>query len=67
MTRKAQPVKIPPEAHDTLRDLAAFAARHGWVALGIDRDDPPTQTALIEEAIKLLAERQSAGKGKVKR
>jgi len=49
-----------------LRDLAAYAARHGWAGLGIDRDDPPTQTALIEEAIKLLATRQT-NKGKVKR
>ncbi len=59
-------MKIPPEAHDMLRDLAAYAARHGWAGLGIDRDDPPTQTALIEEAIKLLATRQT-NKGKVKR
>lgn len=67
MDRKPQPVKIPPDAHDTLRDLAAFAARHGWAGLGIDRDDPPTQTALIEEAIKLLAARKTSSKGKVKR
>ena len=60
-------MKIPPEAHDTLRELAAFAARNGWAALGIDRDDPPTQTALIEEAIKLLATRTTTSKGKVKR
>ena len=33
--------------------IATYAARHGWAGLGIDRDDPPTQTALIEEAIKL--------------
>lgn len=59
-------MKITPEAHDTLRDLAAFAARNGWAALGIDRDDPPTQIALIEEAIKLLA-RQASSKGKAKR
>lgn len=58
------PVKIPPEAHDTLRELASYAARHGWSALGIDRDDPPTQTALIEEAIALLASRRRKEKSK---
>lgn len=58
-------MKIPPEAHDTLRELATFAARNGWAALGIDRDDPPTQTALIEEAIKLLAKHRT-GSRKVK-
>jgi hypothetical protein len=60
-------VKIPAEAHETLRELAAFAARHGWVSLGIDREDAPTQTALIEEAIRLLAERRDALKGRSKR
>lgn len=60
-------MKIPAEAHDTLRELAAYTARHGWAGLGIDRDDPPTQTALIEEAIKLLATRTTNSKGKVKR
>ena len=60
------PVKIPAEAHATLRELASFAARYGWSALGIDRDDAPTQTALIEEAIRLLAARRES-KGRAKR
>lgn len=66
MTKKAQAVKITSKAHEALRELATFAARNGWASLGIDRDDPPTQQALIEEAIILLAERQH-GKGKAKR
>jgi hypothetical protein len=61
------PVKIPAEAHETLRELAAYAARHGWASLGIDREDAPTQTALIEEAIRLLAERRDTLKGRSKR
>lgn len=60
------PVKIPAEAHALLRELAAFTARNGWSALGIDREDAPTQTALIEEAIRLLATRRET-KGKAKR
>lgn len=51
----SQPVKIPTKAHQELRKLAALAAKHGWMAFGIDRDDAPTQSALIEEAIRLLA------------
>lgn len=62
----AMPVKIPVAAHKTLRELAAFAARYGWSSLGIDRDDAPTQTALIEEAIRLLATRRDS-KGRAKR
>ncbi|KAB2893847.1 MAG: hypothetical protein F9K40_16905 [Kofleriaceae bacterium] len=60
-------MKIPAEAHETLRELAAYAARHGWASLGIDREDAPTQTALIEEAIRLLAERRDTLKGRSKR
>ena len=59
-------MKIPADALDTLRELSAHTARHGWASLGIDRDDPPTMTALIEEAIRLLAERRDS-KGKAKR
>ncbi len=58
------PVKVPADSIDTLRELSAFTARHGWAALGIDREDPPTMTALMEEAIRLLAERRDAFKGK---
>ena len=41
-------------AYAELKRLTAEAARHGWSAFGIDRDDTPTQSALIEEAIRLL-------------
>lgn len=53
-----QAIKIPANAYGTLKKLAAHAARHGWSAFGIDRTDPPTQTALIDEAIKLLDQRK---------
>jgi len=52
---KRQAIKIPWDAYERLKDLAAYASRHGWESLGVDRDDPPTQTAIIEEAINLLA------------
>ena len=56
---KRQPIKIPWDAYETLKALSAYAARHGWESLGISRDDPPTQTALIEEAINLLASKKT--------
>lgn len=67
--RTTQPVKIPGASLELLRDLSAFTARNGWAALGIDRDDPPTLTALLEEAVRLLAERRdlATAKGKAKR
>jgi len=55
-----QAIKIQAESYAMLKKLAAHAAKYGWSAFGIDREDPPTQTALIDEAIKLLAERQKA-------
>ena len=61
---KRQPIKIPWDAYETLKDLAAYTSRHGWESLGIDRDDAPTQTALIEEAIKLLASKRKKRSGK---
>jgi hypothetical protein len=53
-----QGIKIPREAHEELKVLAAEAARYGWAAFGIDRADPPTMTALLEAAIRLLGERR---------
>jgi hypothetical protein len=44
-------------AYAELKRLTAEAARHGWSAFGIDRDDTPTQSALMDEAIRLLAAR----------
>lgn len=53
-------MKIPDDVHDELRRLSALVAKHGWLAFGIDRDDPPTQTAVISEAIRQLAARLTA-------
>ncbi len=39
------------------KELSALASKHGWTALGIDREDPPTLTAIFEEAINVLAAR----------
>jgi hypothetical protein len=61
---KRQAVKIPIEAYELLRELAAHAARHGWSAFGVDRDDPPTQTALLEEGIRMLDKARRAKRRK---
>jgi hypothetical protein len=60
-----QAIKIPGRAYHELKRLTAEAARYGWSAFGIDRTDTPTQTALIEEAIRLLGEQlKTTSKGK---
>ncbi len=50
-------VKLPTEVWNKARELSAMASKHGWSALGVDREDPPTITAIFEEAITLLASR----------
>ncbi len=54
-----QAVKISDETHAALKQLAAYASRNGWAALGIDRDDPPSQASIIDEAIRLLSTRMT--------
>ena len=65
--RRGLAIKITPAAHAQLKELAAYGSRNGWSALDIDRDDPPTQTAMLEEAINILHARMSAAKGRSKR
>ena len=55
--RDRQTVALPGPIMDTARELSALASKHGWSALGVDREDPPTMVAIIEEAVKLLAAR----------
>jgi hypothetical protein len=59
MAPPRQAVKISDKTHAELKRLTVFAARNGWSGLGFERDDLPTQTALIEEAIILLGQRAS--------
>ncbi len=61
---KRQPIKIPWDAYELLKEIVAYASRHGWESLGVDRDDPPSQTAAIEEAINLLASKRKKKRSK---
>jgi hypothetical protein len=50
-------VALPRDVSDKARELSALASKHGWALFGVDRDDPPTMTAIFEEAINQLAAR----------
>ena len=64
MPRKdRQTVALSSSTMDKARDLSALASRHGWAALGADRDDLPTMVAIIDEALNVLAARAKS-KGK---
>lgn len=48
-------VSLPVDVVESARELSALASKNGWAALGVDRSDPPTITAIFEEAIRTLA------------
>ncbi len=50
-------VALPKEIAKKAKMLSSIASRHGWAALGVDRDDPPTLTAVFEAAIEELLAR----------
>jgi hypothetical protein len=55
--RDRQTVKLPTPVMDRARELSGLASKHGWAAFGVDRDDPPTMTAIFDEATRLMAAR----------
>jgi len=44
-------IRVQGVTHRTLQTLAARIARDGWKSLGIDREDPPTLTAVLDAAV----------------
>ena len=50
-------VAVPKGVVKKAKELSSLASRNGWAALGIDRDDPPTLTAVFEAAIDALLAR----------
>ncbi len=51
------PVKVSPKALDRARSLVAHIALNGWASLGIERRDPTTMAAVVEEGLRALEER----------
>ena len=62
MERSGQSIKLPNAAYERLKQLAADIARHGWAAYGVDRADPATQAAVMDEALRCLAARGPGAK-----
>ena len=50
-------ISVSNSVYNRARDLSEFASLNGWAAFGIDRRDPPSLGAVIEEGLILLAER----------
>lgn len=57
-------IALPKTILEKARELSALVSKNGWVAIGIDRDDPATITAIFEQAIDSLAERAAAAKAR---
>jgi hypothetical protein len=56
-------VSLPASVLEKARKLSALASQHGWIALGVNRADPATITAIFEEAINGLAGRATKQRG----
>ncbi len=50
-------VAVPKDVVRKAKLVSSMASKNGWAALGIDRDDPPTLTAVFEAAIDVLLAR----------
>jgi hypothetical protein len=57
-------IKVTRNAYDRVRELSALVAQHGWACVGVKREDLPTMSAILEEAINAFAERAKAGREK---
>ncbi len=55
--RNRNVVSLPTAVYSRARELSEQASQHGWAVLGIERRDPPGIGAIVDEALKLLAER----------
>jgi hypothetical protein len=50
-------INVPNVVYNRARELSEHASLYGWAAFGIDRRDPPSLGAVIDEGLLLLAER----------
>lgn len=57
-------VALPKTIVAKARALSALVSKNGWIALGIDREDPATLTAIFEQAIDNLAGLARPSKGR---
>jgi hypothetical protein len=57
-------VSLPNAVYKRAREISEEASQHGWSVLGIERRDPPTLGAIIDEALTLLAQRLKKPRGK---
>jgi hypothetical protein len=51
---KTQPVRVRVDTHAAAQALQIEIAKRGWRAFGIAREDYPTISAVIDEALKKL-------------
>jgi hypothetical protein len=57
-------VRLTIDIHRQAKGILEALSRHGWASFGIDRSDPPTMLAVVEEAIRSLAARHKVKGGK---
>ena len=50
-------VSISNDVYEQAKEISALTSQYGWDVLDIQRSDPPTLSAIFNEALKLLAAR----------
>jgi len=56
-----RPIRVSDGAYREAKRLLEIASLRGWSALGIERTDPPSMMAIMEEALLFLAKRAAKG------
>jgi len=56
-------IKLNRSLYDEIKEVQAQIARNGWASAGVDRADPATVAAIIEQGVKLLGERIKTKRG----
>lgn len=57
----AHPIRVSATAYEHAQTLLTYVAKNGWRGLGIDREDPPSITAVLEAALESLSQRMKKG------
>lgn len=57
-------VSMPKAVHRRLREVLDQVSLRGWSAFGIERRDPPSLGAIVDEAINVLMERMKQSQSK---
>lgn len=57
-------IRIRSSTHERLRRLSERLAREGWASIGVVRNDKPSMTSIVEEALTRIEHDEEKSNGK---